>query len=78
MLLENQKAFQKNQKTLQKKLDDQEKELTSLRNVSEVDSLDEYDVGMSSVDFRLRRRKRNRGPADYQRYSATMLTLQLP
>ena len=43
MLLDNQKAFQKTQKNLQKKLDDQEKELTSLRNVSEEDSVDRYE-----------------------------------
>ena len=58
MLLNNQKAFQKTQKTLQKKLDDQEKELVSLRHVSEEDSEDKYDDGMSRVDFRPRRRKK--------------------
>ena len=58
MLLENRKAFQKNQKTLQKKLDNQEKELTYLRNVSEVDSVDGYEGGMGSVEHRPMRRKK--------------------
>ena len=77
LLLNNQKTFQDNQKTLQKKLDDQEKELTSLRNVSEEDSVDEYDGGMSSVDFRPRRRKKKERTDNYQKYAATMLTYQL-
>ena len=47
-----------NQKTLQKKLDDQQKELTTLRNVSEEDSLDGYDIVLGSVEHRPRRRKK--------------------
>ena len=47
-----------NQKTLQKKLDNQQKELTTLRNVSEEDSLDGYDIIMGSVKYMPRRRKK--------------------
>ena len=58
MLINNQKAFQKTQNTLQKKLDDQEKELVSLRNVSEEDNVNKYDGEMSGMNFRPRRRKK--------------------
>ena len=58
MLLDNQKAFQVPQKALQKKLESQEKELQTLRHVSEPDSDEDYDTGVSGVDFRPRRKKK--------------------
>ena len=58
MLLDNQKAFQVTQKALQKKLENQEKELQTLRHVSEPDSEEDYDGGVSGVDCRPRRKKK--------------------
>ena len=60
MLLENQKTFQKTQKALQKKLENQEKELQTFRQVSEPDSDEDYNSGVTGVDNRPRRKKQKR------------------
>ena len=52
------KLMLKNQETLQKKLDDQQKELTSLRNMSEEDSVDGHKGGVGSMEYRPRRKKK--------------------
>ena len=57
MLLVNQKTFQKTQEALQKKLENQERELQTLRQVSEPDSDEDFNTGVGGVDFRPRRKK---------------------